>query len=106
MRRIKTVVASVALVVVTNIVMVATTHAQQTSRPLRPPSPGGLAIIPFMEGWYANEDGTVTDYQTRIYRNTEDVTWMNKVHERITGYLLFRPTSWSLWGHYSRINEG
>ena len=20
------------------------------------------------------------DYQTRIYKNTEDVTWMNKVH--------------------------
>jgi len=29
------------------------------------------------------------DYQTRIYRNTEDVTWMNKVHERITGYNTF-----------------
>ncbi len=29
------------------------------------------------------------DYQTRIYANTEDVTWMNKVHERITGYSTF-----------------
>ena len=29
------------------------------------------------------------DYQTRIYRNTEDVTWMNKVHERIRGYDTF-----------------
>ena len=73
MRRIKTVVASVALVVVTNIVMVATTHAQQTSRPLRPPSPGGLAIIPFMEGWYDNEDGTVTVSFGYHNRNTEDV---------------------------------
>lgn len=26
------------------------------------------------------------DYQTRIYRRTDDITWMNKVHERITGY--------------------
>ncbi|MDA0279389.1 MAG: hypothetical protein O3C29_02980 [Proteobacteria bacterium] len=73
MRRIKTVVASVVLVVVTNIVMVATTHAQQAARPLRPPSPGGLAIIPFMEGWYDNEDGTVTVSFGYHNRNTEDV---------------------------------
>jgi hypothetical protein len=26
------------------------------------------------------------DYQTRIYKNTPDILWMNKVHERITGY--------------------
>ena len=25
----------------------------------------------------------------RIYKNTDDVTWMNKVHERITGYNTF-----------------
>ena len=31
----------------------------------------------------------VSDYQTRIYKNTPDVTWMNKVHERITGYDTF-----------------
>ena len=73
MRRIKKVVASVALVVVTNIVMAAITHAQQTSRPLRPPSPRGLAIIPFMEGWYGNEDGTVTVSFGYHNRNTEDV---------------------------------
>jgi len=29
------------------------------------------------------------DYQTRIYRNTKEVEWMNKVHERITGYNTF-----------------
>ena len=42
-------------------------------------------------GWKVNEKGWVNwpDYQTRIYRNTEDVTWMNKVHERITGYDTF-----------------
>ena len=39
-------------------------------------------------GWKVNEKGWVNwpDYQTRIYKNTEDVTWMNKVHEKITGY--------------------
>jgi hypothetical protein len=26
------------------------------------------------------------DYQTRIYRNTKDVEWVGKVHERISGY--------------------
>ena len=41
--------------------------------------------------WNVNEKGWVNwpDYQTRIYRNTEDVTWMNKVHEKITGYDTF-----------------
>lgn len=42
-------------------------------------------------GWKVNEKGWVNwpDYQTRIYKNTEEVTWMNKVHERITGYDTF-----------------
>lgn len=39
-------------------------------------------------GWQVNEKGWVNfpDYQTRVYRNTEEIMWMNKVHERITGY--------------------
>ena len=39
-------------------------------------------------GWQVNEKGWVNfpDYQTRIYKNTNDIMWMNKVHERITGY--------------------
>jgi glycosyltransferase involved in cell wall biosynthesis len=42
-------------------------------------------------GWRVNEKGWVNwpDYQTRIYRNTEDVEWHGKVHERITGYNTF-----------------
>ena len=42
-------------------------------------------------GWKVNDKGWVNwpDYQTRIYKNTEDVTWMNKVHEKITGYDTF-----------------
>ena len=41
--------------------------------------------------WNVNEKGWVNwpDYQTRIYKNTEDVTWMNKVHEKITCYDTF-----------------
>ena len=55
--------------------------------------------------WQVNDKGWVNfpDYQTRIYKNTEDVTWMNKVHERITGYNTvsnFPPEEqWSLYHH-------
>lgn len=39
-------------------------------------------------GWNVNEKGYVNypDYQTRIYKNTDDITWMGNVHEKITGY--------------------
>ena len=55
--------------------------------------------------WNVNDKGWVNfpDYQTRIYRNTEDVTWMNKVHERITGYDTVSnfpaEEQWSLYHH-------
>jgi glycosyltransferase involved in cell wall biosynthesis len=55
--------------------------------------------------WKVNENGWVNfpDYQTRIYKNTPDVTWMNKVHERITGYDTFSnfpaEEQWSLYHH-------
>ena len=55
--------------------------------------------------WNVNEKGWVNcpDYQTRIYKNTEDVTWMNKVHERITVDDTFSnfPSEerWSLYHH-------
>jgi len=60
--------------------------------------------------WNVNEKGWVNwpDYQTRIYKNTEDVTWMNKVHERITGYNTFSnfPSEerWSLY-HPKKIDR-
>ena len=43
--------------------------------------------------WFINEKGWVNfpDYQTRIYRNTPEVEWMGKVHERITEYNTFAP---------------
>ncbi len=39
-------------------------------------------------GWNVSDKGWVNfpDYQTRVYRNTPEIMWMNKVHERITGY--------------------
>ena len=42
-------------------------------------------------GWKVDDNGWVNfpDYQTRIYKNTDEITWMNKVHETITGYDTF-----------------
>ena len=38
--------------------------------------------------WNVNENGWVNfpDYQTRIYRRTSEIHWVNKVHERIVGF--------------------
>ena len=38
-------------------------------------------------GWKVTEKGWVNypDYQARVFRNSEDVYWEGKVHERITG---------------------
>ena len=39
-------------------------------------------------GWGVNEKGWVNypDFQWRVYRNTPDIKWINKVHERLTGF--------------------
>jgi len=39
-------------------------------------------------GWRVNEKGWVNfpDVQTRIYKNSEKIGWINKVHERIVGF--------------------
>ena len=43
--------------------------------------------------WGVNEYGWVNypDYQTRIWKNTEEIKWVNKVHERITGFASSAP---------------
>lgn len=74
MRRVRPVLVSVVLALLVNVVMVVSAEAQQPARHLRPPSPGGLPVIPFMEGWYANEDGSVTISFGYHNRNVEDVT--------------------------------
>ena len=54
-------------------------------------------------GWRINEKGWVMfpDYQTRLYRNSPDIKWEGKVHERITGYKTMTPLpaeeEWSLY---------
>lgn len=39
-------------------------------------------------GWNVNSDGWVNfpDYQWRIYKNSPDIKWVNRVHERLEGY--------------------
>jgi hypothetical protein len=39
-------------------------------------------------GWNVTGDGRVNfpDYQWRIWRNHKDIKWVNKVHERLTGF--------------------
>jgi len=39
-------------------------------------------------GWNFDDLGRVNwpDWQTRIYKNKEDIVWKNKVHERLRGY--------------------
>ena len=43
--------------------------------------------------WNVNEKDWVNfpDYQTRIYRNSSEIKWEGKVHERITGTKTFSP---------------
>jgi glycosyltransferase involved in cell wall biosynthesis len=38
-------------------------------------------------GWRVNEKGWVNypDYQQRVFKNTDKIKWVNKVHERIVG---------------------
>ena len=57
----------------------------------------------FKWGWRVNEKGWINfpDYQMRILKRTDDVKWMNKVHEVITGYTTFSnfpaEEHWSLY---------
>lgn len=39
-------------------------------------------------GWTVNDKGWVNypDYQWRIYRNSPEIKWINRVHEVLTGY--------------------
>jgi len=39
-------------------------------------------------GWVVDNQGWVNypDFQWRIYKNTSDIKWINKVHERLIGY--------------------
>ena len=44
-------------------------------------------------GWVISNDGWVNypDYQQRIFKNTPEIKWINKVHERIIGARVIAP---------------
>jgi hypothetical protein len=54
-------------------------------------------------GWQVDDNGWVNwpDFQTRIYKNSPDVKWKNKVHERLEGHKEFAylpmEEEWSLY---------
>ncbi len=54
-------------------------------------------------GWRVDEKGYVNfpDFQWRIYKNTPEIKWINKVHERLSGFKTFAPLpaeeEWSLY---------
>jgi hypothetical protein len=48
------------LFLLTNVLMISSIGAQPSERLLRPPPGAETPVIPFMEGWYGNEDGSVT----------------------------------------------
>ena len=56
-------------------------------------------------GWQVNENGWVNwpDYQWRIYKNSDDIKWVNKVHEKLEGYKtlshLPQDSEWCLLHH-------
>ncbi len=50
----------IPLAIVVSLLASAQTFSQQSQRPLRPSASQGIPIIPYMEGWYDNGDGSVT----------------------------------------------
>lgn len=66
--------AAVALLLLGGAVAPEALQAQQEStRPLAPLPPEGLPVSPFMEGWYANDDGSYTISFGYLNRNEEQV---------------------------------
>jgi len=63
----------IAVVMLLSLAAAGQNLAQQSTRLLRPPPPGGLPVIPFMEGWYANDDGSVTVSFGYHNRNEDDI---------------------------------
>ena len=59
----------------------------------------------FKWGWRVDKRGWINhpDYQLRLYKRTDDIKWMNKVHETLTGYNTISnfpaEEEWSLYHH-------
>ena len=65
----------------------------------------GYIIEERMDGYvkYYKPIVNFPDYQTRVYKRTDDIEWRNKVHERITGYNNFSnlpaKEEWCIYHH-------
>jgi len=58
-------------------------------------------------GWRVDVLGRINfpDYQTRIYKNTPEIKWMNKVHERIDGYKTYAALPHNYFLHHIKTIE-
>jgi len=58
-------------------------------------------------GWKVDNLGRINfpDYQTRIYKNSPDIKWVNKVHERIEGYKTYAALPDEYFMHHIKTIE-
>jgi len=58
-------------------------------------------------GWRVDNLGRINfpDYQTRIYKNSPDIKWVNKVHERIEGYKTYAALPHEYFIHHIKTIE-
>ena len=58
-------------------------------------------------GWKVDNLGRINfpDYQTRIYKNSPDIKWINKVHERIEGYKTYAALPDEYFMHHIKTIE-
>ena len=58
-------------------------------------------------GWRVDNLGRINfpDYQTRIYKNTPGIKWVNKVHERIEGYKTYAALPHEYFMHHIKTIE-
>ena len=58
-------------------------------------------------GWKVDNLGRINfpDYQTRIYKNSPDIKWVNKVHERIDGFKTYAALPHEYFMHHIKTIE-
>ena len=58
-------------------------------------------------GWKVDVLGRINfpDYQTRLYKNSPDIKWVNKVHERIDGYKTYAALPHNYFLHHIKTIE-
>ena len=62
------------VVLLTSLLVMSAVSAQEPQGFLRPPAAQGIPVVPYMEGWYDNDDGSVTVSFGYHNRNKETVT--------------------------------